>query len=170
MLLFITVVIISFLLFAVIRVDFNFKKLITKPSLGSKKKSQGVVSFRDGGQVKLGVPGMAPDAGSPTEMDQVPSSQKDRGWGEWGNLGKSGGQEGRVKKLSMKHRTRTNNKTTTKSKNKQQRDGGRKALIKILRLIEIDQNQINDCKHACVHAVLYVRVLMCVCVMKWEHL
>ena len=70
--------------------DFNFKKLITKPSLGSKKKSQGVVSFRDGGQVKLGVPGMAPDAGSPTEMDQVPSSQKDRGWGEWGNLGKSG--------------------------------------------------------------------------------
>ena len=87
---FITVVIISFLLFAVVRVDFNFKKLITKPSLGSKKKSQGVVSFRDGGQVKLGVPGMAPDAGSPTEMDQVPSSQKDRGWGEWGNLGKSG--------------------------------------------------------------------------------
>ncbi|KAK7113108.1 hypothetical protein V1264_012457 [Littorina saxatilis] len=52
-------------------VDFNFKKLITKPGLSSKNKSQGVVSFRDGGQVKLGVPGMAPDAGSPAEIDQV---------------------------------------------------------------------------------------------------
>ncbi|KAK7507961.1 hypothetical protein BaRGS_00000926, partial [Batillaria attramentaria] len=52
-------------------VDFNFKKLMTKPSLGSKKKTQGVVSFRDGGQVKLGVPGMAPDSSGTTELEQV---------------------------------------------------------------------------------------------------
>ena len=65
--------------------DFNFKKLITKPNLGSKKKSQGVVSFMDGGQVKLGVPGMAPDAGSPTEMDQV-GDQERKGRGERGDI------------------------------------------------------------------------------------
>ncbi|XP_076440226.1 low-density lipoprotein receptor-related protein 2-like [Babylonia areolata] len=52
-------------------VDFNFKKLITKPHLGSKHKSPGVVSFREGGEVKLGVPGMAPETGGPADMEQV---------------------------------------------------------------------------------------------------
>jgi hypothetical protein len=51
-------------------VDFNFKQLMSKPNLGGKKKNQGVVSFREGGQVKLGVPEMAPDAGT-SETDQV---------------------------------------------------------------------------------------------------
>lgn len=50
--------------------DFNFKKLLPKPKLGVKKKNQGVVSFREGGQVKLGVPELAPDAGN-TELSHV---------------------------------------------------------------------------------------------------
>lgn len=51
-------------------VDFNFKKLITK----SQPPSSPTVSFKEGGQVKLGVPEMMYDAqGQGEEMQPVSS-------------------------------------------------------------------------------------------------
>lgn len=57
--------------------DFNFKKLISKPGVSSQNKMHTTVSFREGGQVKLGVPDMAHDSSGPTEMQQVSSVQQE---------------------------------------------------------------------------------------------